>query len=345
MIEIKGLKVHLGSFRLKDINLSVDDGGYFVLMGPTGAGKTVLLEAIAGLVPVLDGKIIIDGKDVTRLSPEKRGIGIMYQDYALFPHMTISHNITFGLRYRRHDKRAAEKRFGHLIDELGIGHLLHRHPETLSGGELQRVALARALMVEPRLILLDEPLSALDPGFREEIRLLLKQIHRNSRITFLMVTHDFSEAITLATKGAVMNNGEIVQTGSIQDIFQRPSTSFVADFVGMKNIFSATFAGSTAVIGPLQIETPQHHHNANGYIAIRPEDIVLSLQPLESSMRNSFPGIVRNIIDQGFLYEVHISVSDLIFKSLITKGSAVELALDIGTDLYVSFKSSAIHIF
>jgi len=345
MIEIRGLKAHLGEFRLKDIDLSIDDGSFFVLMGPTGAGKTVLLEAIAGLVPVLGGSIAIGGRDMTRLPPEKRGVGIMYQDYALFPHLTVAHNITFGLRYKRHDRRSAEKRLGQLVDDLGIGNLLLRHPETLSGGELQRVALARALMVEPRVILLDEPLSALDQIFREEIRSLLKRIHLSSRITFFMVTHDFSEALTLATKAAIMNKGAIVQTGTIRDIFQRPSSSFVADFVGMKNIFPAAFNGTSARVGTLSVEVPHAHHNSSGNIAVRPEDIVISLKPLESSMRNSFEGVIRSIIDQGFLSEILVSVQDVVFTSLVTKGSAVDLGLDIGTNVRISFKTSAVHIF
>jgi len=345
MIEIKDLNVHLGEFRLKNIDLTIAEGEFFVLMGPTGAGKTVLLEAIAGLVPILGGTITIGGKDMTRLPPEQRGVGIMYQDYALFPHLTITRNITYGLRYHRRDKESSKKRLRQLVDDLGIGHLLHRYPETLSGGELQRVALARSLMVEPRVILLDEPLSALDQGFREEIRLLLKQIHRNSRITFFMVTHDFSEALTLATKAAIMNSGTLVQTGTIRDIFQKPSSSFVANFVGMKNIFPAEFNGTAAAVDNLTIEVPHPHDNFTGHIAVRPEDIVISLKPLESSIRNTFPGIISGIIDQGFLYEVHIRVQEVIFKSLVTKGAAIELGLDIGTGVQISFKSSAVHTF
>ncbi|MBN1613615.1 MAG: ABC transporter ATP-binding protein [Deltaproteobacteria bacterium] len=345
MIKIEGLNVHLGEFRLKNIDLSLDEGDFFVLMGPTGAGKTVLLEAIAGLVPVLGGSISIGGRDVTRLPPEQRGVGIMYQDYALFPHLTVSQNIKFGLRYHKHDRESAGKRFQKFVDDLGIGLLLQRRPETLSGGELQRVALARALMVEPRVILLDEPLSALDQGFREEIRLLLKQIHRSSHITFFMVTHDFSEALTLADKASIMNNGAIVQTGSVKDIFQKPSSSFVADFVGMKNIFPADFDGDTATVGSLTIQLPRPRNKESGHIAVRPEDIVVSLKPLRSSIRNSFAGTIRGIIDQGFLYEIHINVENRVFKSLVTKGSAVDLGLDIGTDVQISFKSTAVHIF
>ena len=336
--------MHLGEFRLKDIDLSIDEGDFFVLMGPTGAGKTVLLEAIAGLTPVLSGTIAVNGRDMTCLPPEQRGIGIMYQDYALFPHLNITRNITYGLRYHKR-RGTSEKLFKQLVEDLGIGHLLHRYPETLSGGELQRAALARALMVEPRVILLDEPLSALDQSFREEIRLLLKQLHLNSRITFFMVTHDFSEALTLATKAAIMNDGAIVQTGAIRDIFQRPSDSFVASFVGMKNIFPAVFDGAAAKINGLAVELPSPHHNSRGYIAVRPEDIVISRKPLESSMRNSFAGIVSGIIDQGFLYEVHIRVRDTVFKSLVTKGAALDLGLDIGTDVQLAFKSSAVHTF
>ena len=345
MIEINGLGVERGEFRLKDINLTVDDGGFFVLMGPTGSGKTVLLEAMAGLVPTSAGSIAIDGRDITRLPPERRGIGIMYQDYALFPHLTVAGNITYGLRYHRHDKKITDKRFRQLVDDLGIGHLLNRRPGTLSGGEMQRAALARALLVEPRVIILDEPLSALDQRFREEIRLLLKQIHATTGITFFMVTHDFSEALTLATDAAIMNSGTIVRTGTIRDIFQRPGSSFVADFVGMKNIFEVAFNGTTATLGSLRIEVPHPHHNAGGYIAIRPEDIVISLKPLESGMHNSFAGNINGIVDQGFLYEVYISVKDATFISLVTKGSAVDLGLDIGTAVQVCFKTSAVHIF
>jgi molybdate/tungstate transport system ATP-binding protein len=345
VIEIRGLRVHLGDFRLNDIDLAVDEGGFFMLMGPTGAGKTVLLEAIAGLVPVLDGSIVISGRDITRFPPEKRGVGIMYQDYALFPHLTVARNIKFGLRYRRHDTKSSDRRFMELVDDLGISHLLDRCPETLSGGELQRVALARALMVEPRVILLDEPLSALDPRFREEIRRLLKQIHCRSGITFFMVTHDFSEAISLATKAAIMSNGVIQQAGTIHDIFQHPSSAFVADFVGMKNVFQARFNKTFAEVGSLRMEIPRCHHNSCGHVAIRPEDIVIGLNAPESNLNNSFAGVITSIIDQGFLYEVYVSVHGLLFKILVTKGSAVDLALDIGTGVQLSFKSTSVHVF
>lgn len=170
MIKINDLSVSLGLFRLHNINLIIEEGSFFVLMGPTGAGKTVLLEAIAGLVPIRSGSIFIGDRDVTKLPPEKHGVSIMYQDHSLFPHLNVIENIRYGLRYHRVDKSESDRRVSELVDQLGLSHLLNRLPLNLSGGELQRVSLARALAVNPRILLLDEPLSALDPNFRYELR-------------------------------------------------------------------------------------------------------------------------------------------------------------------------------
>ncbi|MBN2254899.1 MAG: ATP-binding cassette domain-containing protein, partial [Deltaproteobacteria bacterium] len=232
MIRVEDVNIRLGEFTLRDINLAIDENEFFVLMGPTGAGKTVLLEAIAGLIPLRSGTIRVRDKDVTKMPPEKRGVSIVYQDYALFPHLTVRENIEYGLHFHKVDRGEADKRLTRMVEILDLGHLLKRLPLNLSGGENQRVALARALMVNPRVLLLDEPLSALDPGFREEIRNRLKGLHQNSTVTFLMVTHDFADALSLAERATVMNNGVIEQTGSMSDIFQRPNSTFVADFVG-----------------------------------------------------------------------------------------------------------------
>jgi len=345
MIKTENLNISLPGFNLHDINLSIEEGGFFVLMGPTGAGKTVLLEALAGLVPVKSGRIIIEGKDVTRLPPEKRGISIVYQDYALFPHLTVIENIKYGLRFHKVDKKETKERLDRLLHDLDIEYIEQRLPENLSGGELQRVALARALMINPRVLLLDEPLSALDPRFKEEIRSGLKRLHRVSRVTFLMVTHDFVDALSLANRAAVMNEGRIAQTGSIEDIFQRPISKFVADFVGMKNLFPARFSGSRAIINNLKIELGRIPADSHGYIAIRPEDIVLSRESFTSSMRNSFRGAVSGIFDRGFYYEVRIRVREATFISLITKKSLFELGVQEGVEILISFKSTAIHSF
>jgi molybdate/tungstate transport system ATP-binding protein len=345
MITIRGLNIDLQEFQLRNINLEITENEFFILMGPTGAGKTVLLEAIVGLVPIKSGKIYIGDRDVTGLPPEKRDISIVYQDYALFPHLTVMDNITYGLHFHKIDKRKAQERLAQLLDVLNLSHLQHRLPANLSGGEKQRVSVARALMVNPRVLLLDEPLSALDPGFREEVRGSLKTLHRTSSVTFLMVTHDFAEALSLAGRAAVMNNGGIEQIGSIEDIFQRPTSTFVADFVGMKNLFAAQFKGTRAGVKDLEIELGREPANSHGYIAIRPEDIVLSREALSSSMRNSYRGVVAGIFDQGFYYEVQVRAGAVTFKSLITKKSVFELELHEGIDVFVSFKSTAIHTF
>jgi molybdate/tungstate transport system ATP-binding protein len=345
MITIQGLNIDLREFHLQDIDLDVAENEFFILMGPTGAGKTVLLEAIAGLVPIKSGRIYIGGKDITGLPPEKRGISIVYQDYALFPHLTVRDNITYGLHFHKIDKREARERFAQLLEVLNLSHLQHRLPVNLSGGEKQRVSVARALMVEPKVLLLDEPLSALDPGFREEVRGALKRLHGTSSITFVMVTHDFAEALSLAERAAVMNEGRIEQMGDIEEIFKRPNSAFVADFVGMKNLFRAEFKGRKAIVSGLEIELGITPINNHGYIAVRPEDIVISRRRFSSSMRNSFSAIIAAVIDQGFYYEVRARSGEVTFTSLITKSSLIELGLRETVDVIVSFKAASVHTF
>ncbi len=345
MIRIHDVNIKLGQFHLRNIELTIREHEFFVLMGPTGAGKTVLLEAIAGLIPVTSGTIDIGGRDVTRLPPEKRNVGIVYQDYCLFPHLTVQENITFGVKYHTIDKDRARARFNRIVERLDLSPLLRRLPINLSGGENQRVALARALMVAPEVLLLDEPLSALDPRFREEIRRGLKELHANSNITFLMVTHDFAEALSLADRAAVMNEGQIWQTGKVNEIFQKPRSTFVADFVGMKNLFPVNFHNTKALIEGLEIEMERKPANSRGFIAIRPEDIVLSKEQFLSSMRNVFTGAIKRIIDMGLYYEVAIEIQNIMFTAVITKRSLFELGLREGLTINLAFKTTAIHDF
>jgi len=345
MIRIQDVNIKLGQFHLRDIELVIKEHEFFILMGPTGAGKTVLLEAIAGLIPVTSGTIALGGRNVTRLPPEKRNVGIVYQDFSLFPHLTVEENITFGVKYHPIDREKARSRFDRLVELLDLSHLLRRLPINLSGGENQRVALARSLMVAPQVLLLDEPLSALDPRFREEIRHGLKELHRNSNITFLMVTHDFAEALSLADRAAVMNDGQIWQTGTVNEIFEKPRSTFVADFVGMKNLFPSSFCDTRACIEGLEIELERQPANSKGYIAIRPEDIVLSRKQLVSSMRNVFTGIIKRITDMGLYYEVAVEINNITFTSIITKRSLFELNLREGLTVNLAFKTTAVHDF
>ena len=345
MITIDNLHIQLGGFNLRDINLQIAENDFFMLMGPSGAGKTIILEAIAGLVPVKSGRITVAGQDITHLPPEKRGISIVYQDYALFPHLTVANNIRYGLQFQKIEKSEGDKRLDQLLGLLNLQHLANRSPETLSGGEQQRVAMARALIVNPQVLLLDEPLSALDPRLREEFRVLLKQVHQQTEATILMVTHDFAEALALGRRGAIINMGKIEQSGTMEDLFQRPQSTMVAGFVGMKNLFSVSLQGETARTKGLQVQLGHRDSEGQGFIAIRPEDIVLSVGQLQSSMRNCFKGRVEQVISQGFYYEVHVNVDDVSFCALVTKGALLEMELQEGKEIYLFFKSTAIHTF
>lgn len=237
MIKVSDLCVDLGDFLLENIDLDVKPGEYFVILGPTGAGKTVLLESIAGLYRLKRGRIWVGGEEVTQLEPEKRGISIVYQDQMLFPHLSVRDNITFGLKLRKASGQDIKSTLSWLVELLDIDHLLHRKPDTLSGGEKQKVALARALSIKPQLLLLDEPLSALDPENREGVQRELRRLHNRLKLTTVHVTHDFEEAIALGDRIAVLGDGRIHQVGTPEQIFRQPNSEFVARFAMVRNIF------------------------------------------------------------------------------------------------------------
>jgi len=210
-IEIKNLSIDLGEFKLTDFNLSVKKGEFIVIIGPTGSGKSVVLESIAGFYKPKEGKIFINGKDVTHIPPEKRGISIVYQDYMLFPHMSVYKNIAYGIKKKIKDKQRIDEEVKKIAEKLGIKHLLHRLPSTLSGGEAQRVAIARAIVVKPKLLLMDEPLSALDINTKNEVRKLIKKLTKKYEITTLHVTHDLEDVSLLADKVVVIKNGRLLK--------------------------------------------------------------------------------------------------------------------------------------
>ncbi|MGB4578325.1 MAG: ATP-binding cassette domain-containing protein, partial [Methanoculleus sp.] len=237
MLSVRALSLSLGEFSLDSVDLAVVDGEYFIILGPTGAGKTILLETIAGIYTPEAGTISLDGRDITNTEPKDRGIGMVYQDYMLFPHLTIEENIGFGLRQQKADPARIRDLVSETADMLGIGHLLGRTPGTLSGGEQQRAAIARALVLRPRILLLDEPLSALDATTRDRLRRELKSIHRTTGTTVIHITHHFEDIFALADRVAVMQSGKIVQTGTPDEVFRRPATEFVAAFTGMENVF------------------------------------------------------------------------------------------------------------
>lgn len=345
MIEIETLRIRLSDFALQDIDLSIQDGEFFTLLGPTGAGKTLMLEAIAGVVPITSGCIRVNGRDITDLSPEKRGISIVYQDCALFPHLSVLKNITYGLRYHKTDRQTTKEWVGWLVERLGLERLTHRSTFYLSGGEKQRVALARALAVKPSVLLLDEPLSALDPNFREDIRNILKRLHQEVGITFLMVTHDFAETLFLGQRTAILNRGKIEQIGPVSEVFQRPATPFVAEFLGMKNVFPAAFKDTAAVVDDLELRLSGMPARDKRYVAIRAEDIVITKERLPENGANVFPGKVLEVIDRGLYYEVSVRAGKVVFRAMLTRSALFELKLPEGKDVHIEVRSSAIHVF
>ena len=348
MIQTKDLHVDLKNFQLKDINLNVREGEYFIILGPTGAGKTVLLESIAGLYPIKSGEIWLGGKEVTRLEPEKRHISIVYQDHALFPHLSVKDNIIFGLKLRKQTKQEVEKALDWIAGLLGISYLLNRKPNTLSGGEQQKVALARALIIKPEVLLLDEPLSALDPETRERVQAELRQLHNQLQITTIHVTHDFEEAIALGDHIAVLGEGRIKQVGTPEQIFRQPNSEFTARFAMARNIFTGEVIDrddGTAVFCTKDIELAVVT-NLQGklHASVRPEDILISPEPLHSSARNSFGGTITHIMDRGSTLYLTVNVPPD-FVCLITRRSFKEMGLAEGQKVYITFKASATHIF
>jgi molybdopterin-binding protein len=348
MIDIKNLSVDLGEFVLSDVSLKIEEGEYFIILGPTGAGKTVLLESIAGLHPIKTGEIWLRGKEVTRLEPEKRNISIVYQDHVLFPHLSVKENISFGLKMHKLKKQAIVERVNWIVELLSINHLLHRRPDTLSGGERQKVSLARALSTQPEILLIDEPLSALDPESRENVQMELRQLHQTLGVTTLHVTHDFEEAVSLGDRIAVIGEGQLKQVGTSDEIFRQPNSEFVARFAMARNILSGTVirrqgqdvvfrAGDTEFVVVTEREGDCH-------ASLRPEDIIISLEPLRSSARNCYLGTITSVIDKGSTLYITINVPPEL-SSLVTRHSYDEMGLQEGKEVYITFKASSVHLF
>ncbi|HHH75947.1 MAG TPA: ABC transporter ATP-binding protein [Phycisphaerae bacterium] len=344
MLELKGICKKLGTMDMQDVSLSITPGQYFVLLGPSGVGKTVLIEIIAGLIKPDSGLVLWDDIDITRLAPEKRGFTVVYQDYALLPHMTVAANISFGLRGRA-TKDDISSRTAELAEMLDITDILKRKPTGLSGGEMQRVALARALAPRPRLLLLDEPFSALDTTSRLKMRRYLKKISQEFSTAVLHVTHDPEEAMFLGDRLGVMLDAKIRQIASPEELFRRPTDAVVAEFLGMQNLLPAHIvAKHVCMVNGQRFELGEDSAEIS-HVWIKPEEIVLSPEPFRSSARNQLACKVESWEPHGALLAVRIICGELELFSIITHASFTDLNIHKGQDLYATFKSSALHSF
>lgn len=269
-----------------NVSLDILPGEFFALLGPSGCGKTTLLRMLAGLEVPTEGHILIDGQDMADIPPNKRAVNMVFQSYAVFPHMTVADNVAYGLKIDGVPQPERDRRVQEALDLVQLGHLAARMPDQLSGGQRQRVALARALVKKPKVLLLDEPLSALDAKLREAMRFELSQLQQKVGITFIMVTHDQTEALAIASRIAVMNKGSIAQVGTPSDLYEFPASRFVADFIGSVNMFEGTLIDDKpdeAIVGcpeldPYPVQVPHAvpgQETSTVWVAIRPEKMNL----------------------------------------------------------------------
>ncbi|MCP4376438.1 MAG: ATP-binding cassette domain-containing protein [bacterium] len=343
MLELKSIAKRLGEMDMSDVSLTLQTGEYFALLGPTGVGKTVLIEIIAGLVRPDSGGVSWAGADITSLPPERRGFAVVYQDYALFPHLSVERNIAYGARACGCDRDEISARTARLAGMLGITELLTRRPDTLSGGEQQRVALARALAAEPKLLLLDEPLSALDTNTRLRLRRELKRISSELGTTIFHVTHEPEEAMALADRIGVMLDYRLRQVAAPEELFRRPTDASVARFLGIRNVLTVSSVRDDICEVAGQFIHASSANESTRHLWIMPEELLLSDQPFTSSALNQFKCSVIDWDHSDALLAVQLACGDLRLVALITYTSFQQLNIEPSRELYVTFKSSAIH--
>lgn len=357
MIEARSLGARLGRFALEDITFTVPAGRYGVVIGPAGSGKTTLLETIAGIIPQTAGSLRLAGEESARTLPEHRGVGFVYQHGYLFPHLSVRENIAYGAASPE-DAAMASRR-------LGTDALADRAVAGLSGGERQLVAIARALATRPRILLLDEPFSALDPRRRTLVRREVRALHREWEMTVLQVTHDFAEAGMLGDVAVLLDAGRVLQYGAPEHVFRRPATPYIAEFLGAENVFAGEVrvlgdrppdwidgdqpaAGSYHAIefrsGPLTIHTVGDAASGAAYAVIRAEEVILARAPHPTSARNHFRGVVGELAVLGALTRVTVDIDGTPLVAALTTRSAQELELREGVEVHASFKAMAVHL-
>src|SRR3954466_16200410 len=333
------------------IDVDMPAGEFFTLLGPSGCGKTTTLRMIAGFEQPTSGRIMLDGSDVARVPPHRRNVNTVFQSYALFPHLDVTKNVAFGLKYQKVEKRERAKRVAEALDLVNLTEFAHRKADQLSGGQQQRVALARALVLQPRVLLLDEPLGALDAKLRKSLQVELKALQAELGITFVFVTHDQEEALTMSDRIAVMNKGLVEQAASPRSIYEEPTTVFVAEFLGVSNLLEAEALGRdgsscTVRIGDRVFRCGQGELDTRGEVKvmIRPERI--AIEPHTDAGDERLPGIVERSVFLGGAHEVHARVlgGELMKVMVANDGSPPPVSLDHGAAVSLRLPPAALRV-
>lgn len=319
IVTLEGVTKRFGdTIAVDNIDLAVREGEFFALLGPSGCGKTTIMRMLAGFEAPSEGRILLDGADIAGLPPHRRPVNMMFQSYALFPHMTVERNIAFGLRQERLPRAEIRERVDRVIALVQLGQFRDRKPHQLSGGQRQRAALARSIVKEPRILLLDEPLGALDKKLRQETQLELVNIQESLGITFVVVTHDQEEAMTVADRIAVMDHGRIAQVATPSEIYEAPNSRYVADFIGEANLLEGTVDSADGGVVRIRwgSETVQCHHpeplppGTTATVALRPEKVGLSLAAERPASPNAFRATVEDIRYIGNLSTYRVKLAD-----------------------------------
>lgn len=341
MLKLENINLSFENFELKDVSLHVHEGDYFVILGLSGAGKSLMLECISGIKKIKSGKIILDGKDITNHKIQDRNVGYVFQDHAVFPHMDVFDNIAYSIK-KKFTKTEVKQKVEEITELVNISHLLHRDTKTLSGGEAQRVALARTLIRDPKCILLDEPFSSLDVQLRDDLRSLLRKINRLGK-TIIHVTHDYEEAVTLAKKVAVFQKGRLIQEGIPSEVFANPKSAFIARFKGIRNFFEGKMIANDKLKmdGGVEIQILPQEKQSTGYILLKSQDVIVSIENFESSICNVFKGKISDIIPSFKGNEIIIE-AEIKLTAFISHQSLSKLELKIGDTVWAGFKASAL---
>ncbi|MCB1776994.1 MAG: putative 2-aminoethylphosphonate ABC transporter ATP-binding protein [Candidatus Competibacteraceae bacterium] len=349
-LKVDNVVKKFGSFvALKDVNLEIYRGEFICFLGPSGCGKTTLLRAIAGLDIQTSGRIFQDGVDVSALPPSERDFGIVFQSYALFPNLTVRRNIAFGLENRKLSRAEVNRRVEELLETVGLREHGNKYPAQISGGQQQRVALARALATSPGLLLLDEPLSALDAKVRMRLRHEIKELQRRLGVTTILVTHDQEEALAMADRVVVMNHGCIAQVGTPQEIYSTPSSAFVADFIGSMNFLTGTrLEGQRVRLGELELhcEVDGHMLNSPVTVAIRPEDVMVD--GAETGATNTFQVDIQDMEFLGAFFHAKLTedrLGDNVLRANFSANLTRGMRLEKGQRLTVALPPEHIRVY